>query len=211
MTSIADRQALWSRPSGVVAISFDATVDARCESAALAGALRFIVEETSFAEPSELGEAMIRFALAPTRSPAATRATVTLRIPGVDPLVLTRTSSECAVVVEKKSFGAVDVLFETPACGVYLERVAAGQTLPAHVHQRIDESELVLDDGLLLQGVAVAAGMAHRWPRQFAHRYDNPTTRELAFLCIDRPSFIPSDETVVADAPLVAITARRYF
>ena len=39
--------------------------------------------------------------------------------------------------------------------------------------------------------------MAHTWPRNFPHRYENRTDLEQSFLCIDRPAFIPTDEIEV--------------
>ena len=87
---------------------------------------------------------------------------------------------------------------ETRECGVYRERIHPRTVLPTHVHQHLDESELVLGSGLLLQGQPVAAGLAHSWPKGFAHRYENVTDTEQSFLCIDRPAFIPTDEVEVA-------------
>ena len=44
-----------------------------------------------------------------------------------------------------------------------------------------------------------AAGTAIRWPRQFPHRYDNPSPIEQTVLCIDRPAFTPGDEVEVPE------------
>jgi dihydroneopterin aldolase len=96
---------------------------------------------------------------------------------------------------------------------VYRERISPRTVLPTHVHHHLDESELVLGDGLLLQGAPVTAGLAHTWPRGFPHRYENVTDLEQSFLCIDRPAFIPSDEVEV-DVPVDKLTrteAVRFF
>ena len=37
------------------------------------------------------------------------------------------------------------------------------------------EAELVMSRGLLLQGQPVDGGIAHLWPLEFVHQYDNPT------------------------------------
>jgi dihydroneopterin aldolase len=58
----------------------------------------------------------------------------------------------------------------------------------------MEESELVLGNGLLLQGRPVARGQAFHWAQGFPHRYDNPTHTEQTVLCVDRPRFIPSEE-----------------
>jgi FolB domain-containing protein len=108
-----------------------------------------------------------------------------------------RDRSDFCYVTENKSFGFVDIVFETKECGLYRERIFPKTVLPTHVHHHLDETELVLGDGLLLQNQPIAAGMAHTWPRGFPHRYENPTEIEQSFLCIDRPAFIPTDEVEV--------------
>ena len=65
----------------------------------------------------------------------------------------------------------------------------------------MEEHELVLSDGLLLQGSPVKAGTAHAWPKDFPHVYDNPTEQVRSILCIDRPKFIPEDEVLVEGEP----------
>ena len=61
----------------------------------------------------------------------------------------------------------------------------------------MEEHELVVGSGLLLQGKPVRPGLAFSWPRDLAHRYDNPTDVEQTILCVDRPAFIPTDEIEV--------------
>jgi FolB domain-containing protein len=122
----------------------------------------------------------------------------------VPTLEIRRDLSDYRFVTETKSFGHVDVVFETKECGVYRERIHPRTVLPTHVHHHLDESELVLGDGLLLQGEPVSAGIAHTWPRGFPHRYENTTDIEQSFLCIDRPAFLPTDEIEV-DVPVSAL------
>jgi dihydroneopterin aldolase len=115
--------------------------------------------------------------------------------------------------LEVKPFGFVDVVFESPECGVYRERISPRTVLPTHVHRHLDEMELTLGSGLLLQGAPVAAGVAHEWPRNHPHRWENPTDVEQSFLCVDRPKFIHTDEVEV-DVPvgeLVRTKPESYF
>ncbi len=178
--------------------------------ARLAGELRFLLIASRFMLLESAAEAVAAYVLAPpsidVNRPQVQRVEVKLVKPqalagaGIPAIEIVREPSDYKVVTEVKEFGFVDVLFETKECGIYRERVAAGKAVPTHVHQQIDESELVLGQGLLLQGKPVQAGLARSWPRGFAHRYDNPTNREQSFLCIDRPAFIPSDELEV-DVP----------
>lgn len=123
----------------------------------------------------------------------------------VPTLEIHRTRSDFSMKTEHKSFGFVDIVFETRECGVYRERIHPRTVLPTHVHQHLDESELVLGSGFLLQGQPVAAGLAHSWPRGFPHRYENITDVEQSFICIDRPAFIPTDEVEV-DVPVSQLT-----
>lgn len=131
----------------------------------------------------------------------------------VPTLEIHRTREDFPARTETKHFGFVDIVFETKECGVYRERLHPHTVLPTHVHHHLDESELVLGSGLLLQGQPVAAGLAHSWPKGFAHRYENITDLEQSFLCIDRPAFIPTDEVEV-DAPTLSLKRPepvRYF
>jgi hypothetical protein len=63
------------------------------------------------------------------------------------------------------------------------------------------ESELVLDDGLLQQGLPVARGSAFDWPQGHVHAYANPTARPRRILCIDSPRFTPADEVPLTPPP----------
>ena len=123
-----------------------------------------------------------------------------------------RTAGEMRYTVEDKPFGQVDVIHETRACGIYRLRIRPGGTIPAHAHHHTDEAEMVLGPGLLLQGRPVAAGTAHRWPRNVSHRYDNPSAIAQTVLCVDRPAFDPADEVETGrQAPLPLVEGTSYY
>lgn len=105
--------------------------------------------------------------------------------------------------IEANDFGAAHVLYENDTLGLYVLEVAPGATIPAHYHRVMQESELVLDAGLLQQNLPVRPGDAFTWPTGYVHAYRNPTKRPKRILCIDRPKFIPEDEVVVTGAPLL--------
>lgn len=105
--------------------------------------------------------------------------------------------------VEASEFGAAHVLYENDMLGLYVLEIAPGASIPAHFHEVMQESELVLDAGLLQQGLPVRPGDAFSWPAGYVHAYRNPTKRSKRILCIDRPKFIPEDEVVVTGAPLL--------
>jgi dihydroneopterin aldolase len=58
----------------------------------------------------------------------------------------------------------------------------------------MSEHEMVLGSGLLVQGRPALPGTARAWPRGFVHAYRNPSDIEQTVLCVDRPSFLESDE-----------------
>lgn len=99
--------------------------------------------------------------------------------------------------IEHNDFGHVDILHENQDCGVYLLHIPAGGQIPAHLHREMGEAELVMSRGLLLQGEPVDGGLAHFWPLEFIHQYDNPTDATRTILCVNRPKFNPADEIPV--------------
>lgn len=175
--------------------------------ARLAGELGFLLESCQFLLLETAAEALCRYMLAaPTEDvPHAPVAEVGLRMTkpnalggAIRPsLEVHRTAAEMTYEVETKPFGRVDVIYQTRDCGIYRLRVAPGRAIPTHEHRVMDEAELVLGNGLLLQGRPVEAGTARRWPRRVPHRYDNPSSIEQTILCVDRPSFLPDDEIEV--------------
>ena len=183
--------------------------------ARLLGELRFILTATRFRLLESAAEAVAAWVLAPPSAdvPRPQVEEVDVRLSklvalsgaAVPTLEIHRDRSDFVMKIEPKTFGFVDVIFETKECGVYRERISAKTVLPTHVHRELDESELVLGSGFLLQGKPVEAGVAHTWPRGFAHRYENPTDIEQSFMCIDRPAFIYTDEVEV-DVPVSQLT-----
>lgn len=116
-------------------------------------------------------------------------------------LTIEREASEYRYLVEERPFGTVDVIHETQDAGIYRLNIRPGGTIPLHVHRVMEEAELVLSEGLLCQGKPIAIGTMHRWPKDAAHVYENPTERWQSILCIDSPRFIESDEIVVEGTP----------
>ncbi|MBZ5708716.1 dihydroneopterin aldolase [Nannocystis pusilla] len=187
-----------------VTLRFDAAtpdVHLSSDGSRLLGELRFVLVSARFARLESAAEAVAAWLLLPPSPdvprPQVDAVEVRLSTRAAGTLELHRTRRDFEFVTETKAFGFVDVVFEAEECGVYRERLHPHSVLPTHVHHHLDETELVLGDGLLLQGAPVLAGTAHTWPRAFPHRYDNPTDRQQSFLCIDRPAFIPTDEIEV--------------
>ena len=101
------------------------------------------------------------------------------------------------MVLEQNDFGHVHILHENQDCGVYLLHIPSGGRIPAHVHREMGEAELVISTGLELQGQPIEAGLAHFWPLDFVHQYDNPSEAMRTVLCVNRPAFNPADEIAV--------------
>lgn len=119
----------------------------------------------------------------------------------VPSLEIRRNASSVSLETEESNFGHVDIVHETREAGVYRLNVAPRHSIPLHMHKQMDESEMVLSDGLLCQGSPIAVGTVHRWPKGARHRYDNPTDDFQTILCVDSPPFIQSDEIEVEGEP----------
>jgi len=123
------------------------------------------------------------------RAALANRATPVLR--------MTRRAEDYQFDTERKDFGAVDIVHESEQVGLYRLRISPGRSIPLHVHNQMQESELVLSRGLLCQGQPASRGSVRRWAYDVPHDYQNPSPLTQALLCADRPHFIDSDEILV--------------
>lgn len=180
--------------------------------ARLAGEIRFLLQASKYTLIESAAEALARYLLAPSR-PSLRRAPVeAVRVSITKPrasllgaratvTVERRPEDFEPMEVEVRPFGEVDVVYDAKDCGIYRLRIAPGRGIPTHVHRLMEESEMILTDGLELQGRPVALGSARTWPLDFPHRYDNPSDEEQVILCVDRPAFLPGDEIVVDDPP----------
>lgn len=101
------------------------------------------------------------------------------------------------IETEKTKFGSVDSLLVTPVFGVYRLRIASGFKIPPHLHHIMEEQEIVLTDGLSLDGKSIPAGTVNVWPHRKPHSYENTSSIEQCILCIDKPPFDANDEVLV--------------
>jgi dihydroneopterin aldolase len=189
----------------------DARLRDTVDYARLWGEIRFLLQASRFLLLESAAEAVARYILAPPTADApraqVQAASVRLSKPqalagaGLPVLEIERSVGDFSVALEARPFGSVDVIFVTKGCSIRRLRLAPGACIDAHEHRRTDESELVLGDGLLLQGEPVAAGTARRWPHGYVHRYENPTAIEQSVLCVARPSFIADDHIPASPPP----------
>ena len=173
----------------------------------LLGELQFLLDACGFSGAAEAASALLAYVLAPP-PPDVTRralgkAAITVQIEAQRATAEGQATSQ-GLVKEQKVFGEVDIVQEAGRHGIYRLRVRAGGTIPVHVHRHMQEHELALSDGLLLQGAPITRGTAVHWPHGFPHRYDNPTAAERTILCVDCPRFDPKDEVEVAATALQA-------
>jgi dihydroneopterin aldolase len=72
---------------------------------------------------------------------------------------------------------------------------------------------MILGGGLLLQGRPITRGSAFHWPREFPHRYDNPTEHVQTLLRVNDPALLPTDSVDVPEPMqgLTLIPGRSYY
>lgn len=168
----------------------------------------FILEYGNFLLLESAAEALCRwFLLAPAQASvdAAQIIGVAVKLEKPDALrghavaevELERLAEDTHFAQEVKAFGTVDVVFERDTLGLYRLNVAPQAAIPTHVHRVMNETEMVLTKGLLLQNKAVVPGSVVRWPKDLPHRYDNPSDEWQSILCFDSPRFDPDDEVAV--------------
>ena len=175
--------------------------------AMIASQIAFLLQSCRFHLLETAAHALTRYLLAPPAlgedRPRLQEVTLRLTKPmalggnGVPSLEVTRTAADVKLGLETKPFGTVDVVHETRSEGIYRLNVAPGRSIPLHVHRVMNESEMILGDGLLLNGRSTVAGEVYRWAHDVKHRYDNPTDRWRSILCVDSPPFLPGDEVAV--------------
>lgn len=179
--------------------------------AAIGDQLAFLLRSCRFRMLETAGHALCRYLLAPPalgeRRAQIERVRLTLTKPtalggkAVPSLEVERERSWVELAHEQKPFGTVDIIHETKDAGIYRLNIAPQREIPLHVHRVMQESEMVLSRGLLCQGKPVAPGTVHRWPKDAAHCYQNPTRRHQTILCVDAPAFQPDDEIAVQGTP----------
>lgn len=213
----------------------DAGIEGTVDYARIAGEAYFLLQSCRFRMLEQAANALARYLLAPPTRDAhrAQIQAVTVRLekpralPGqaIPALEVTRRASEMQYRIEEKPFGWVDVVHEgpmvrvtgtdgeRPSLGIYRIRLKPGATIPTHVHRDVSEHEMILGGGLLLQGRPVARGTAFHWPREFPHRYDNPTDNVQTLLRVNDPAPLPNESVDVLD-PLQGLTqmaGRSYY
>ena len=191
--------------------------------AQVSGLVHFTLEAGRFRHLESAAEAIARLILAPahTSSPGRRPSWVALQLrkpaaldgratPAVQ---IYREATALSFEEEESYFGRVDIIYERPDCGLYRLRIPAGGEIPPHQHDELEEAELVLSPGLLLQGEAIEPGLGHFWPKRFVHGYRNPSKEEAAVLCLNRPKFKIEDERLIENAALhdTRPYRRRYF
>jgi dihydroneopterin aldolase len=179
--------------------------------ATVASQIAFLLQSCRFHLLETAAHALTRYLLAPPAlgedRPRLQKLTLRLVKPkalggnGIPSLEVHRTAADVKLGHETKPFGTVDIVHETRSEGIYRLNVAPGRSIPLHIHRVMNESEMILGDGLLLNGRETTAGEVYRWPHEVKHRYDNPTDRWQSILCVDSPPFLPTDELEVDGEP----------
>ena len=179
--------------------------------AAITGQITFLLEAGRFRLLETAAHTLAAFLLAPPapgeHRAAIYNARVRLTKPAALPsgavptLEIARDREWLTMAQERKPFGTVDIVHETRDVGIYRLNIAPHKSIPLHHHRVMQESEMLLSDGLLCQGLPRKSGTIFRWPNHLAHRYDNPTDIFQTVLCVDSPPFIERDEIEVSGEP----------
>ena len=216
-------------------VAAEAGIEGTVDYARIAGEVYFLLQSCRFRMLEHAANVLARYLLAPpTRDihraqiqAVSVRLEKPRALPGqaIPALEVTRRASEMQYTTEEKPFGWVDVIHEGPVSrvhgmdidrpnlGIYRVRVKPGASIPTHMHRLMSEHEMTLGGGLLLQGRPVARGTAFHWPREFPHRYDNPTDSVQTLLRVNAPALLPNDSVEVAQPPggLEMIEGRSYY
>ncbi len=165
--------------------------------ARVAGEIRFLLQSCRFHLLESAAEAIAAWLCVPASADAPRAQVLDVEVQIDKPLALAgaaipslnirRIATDLSPEIHEKATGYTDLLFATRECAVYRERLRPGASVPGHFHAQVEQAELILGSGLLVQGRPAEAGTARRWPRLFPHRYENPTRIEQSILCIDRP------------------------
>ncbi len=176
--------------------------------ARLWGEVRFVLQASRFLLLEAAAEALATYILAPPTedAPRAQVQEVTVRLKkpqalagaGVPMLEIHRTAKDTQVTTLSRPYGRVDQLFTAASCGIFRLRIGPRQLTPIFAPELSARAELVLGEGLLLQGRPVTAGTARTFAKGAAHRYENPSDHELSVLCVDRPASTSLGEVDVA-------------
>jgi len=120
-----------------------------------------------------------------------------LRGQAIPCLEVSRHRRDMSYRVRERSFGNLHIVHETPNIGIYRLNLAPGQRVPLHMHPMLQEAEMLLSDGILVQNVAGSRGSIRVWPKSFPHSYENPTVETQGILCLCRPAYSEAGEVLV--------------
>jgi hypothetical protein len=189
-----------------VALHVDARVTSpngpgrRVDDGSLAAEIAFLVESCDFPHLESVVDAIARYVVVTADGAHRARAeAVMVRAarPGIRGLRTTasleirRVASDYPVRSTPRPFGSVDTIYEDGNVGVHRLWIKPGGSLVTGEAPSSHRRELVLGDGLLVEGQPVAPGTALDWPRRSQHRYDNPRPTEQPLITVEHPPAIP--------------------
>ena len=179
--------------------------------ASMAAQIAFLLRSCRFQLLESAAHVLARTLLAPPapgeRRAPIMRARVRLTKPealggaGVPSLEIVREAAWVQLAQESRRFGSADIIYQTHEVGIYRLNVAPRRGIPLHLHRHTHETELLLSEGLLCQGIPAPAGSLFRWPLSAPHLYENPTDRWQTILRVVVPPSGDSDELTVEGAP----------
>lgn len=115
----------------------------------------------------------------------------------VPSLEMERSCADVSCEEQPRAHGNAEVVLETPHLGIYRTVIHPGETVPLHKHPNLDEAEMLLTDGLEIQGEPGKRGSIRLWRKGSAHTHGNSTAKTQSLLSLCRPAFRESDMVLV--------------
>lgn len=159
--------------------------------------IQFLWQHCPFASELEFADSVLNYIFSESRVPHLQTHPFSKALVQTPNRTYTVNRFRFNIEVEKTKFGNVDSIFTTSEFGIYRLRIASGFRIPQHLHHIMEEKEIILTDGLSLDGKDVPAGTVKIWPLKTPHSYENNTSEEQSILCIDKPPFDANDEVLV--------------
>jgi dihydroneopterin aldolase len=196
----------------VRAAALNEELSATVDYGRLAGDVRFLLERCRFTLLETAAEVLARYLLLPAlgaQHPQVTQATVRVRKPralvgaAVAGVQIARTLADAGTPAQARAYGAAEPIFLGRDCSVERRRVNAGARIGPFTHARGEAHELVVADGMTVNGARVPAGSAYAFQQGQARAYEAGAS-EQALLCVRRPADLAD-----VDAPHAELHAAR--
>jgi 8-oxo-dGTP pyrophosphatase MutT (NUDIX family) len=136
----------------------------------------------------------------------------TLTYSGVKHMGITSILGNLLIGQDSTKWGLVDILNKPEdTAEIVVLKIAPGKEIPWHLHHIMRETEILLDFGLICQGIQVDfdSDSLRIWERKEPHCYVNRSINWKLVLCIDLPRFIFSDEVEIPNFSISSLNFKK--